>query len=206
MRPRIIFAALGAIFFIVLGFGFWRLRCPDTSACSLIQLWQGKPPQNSPDNLGEKIYNSDILGLRFRYPDRYLLQVKELGDGHRAHTVITLTENSKENQEVRENRTIPREGPVSISWDIYQSPDQSSLIEWLKNNPDSNFKLSDGNYKEIQIAGAPALYYTWSGLYEADAVVFAHQDYLASVSATYIAPGDPIRKDFKQMLASVELY
>lgn len=149
-------------------------------------------------------YNSEKFGLYFKYPAKYFLEEKELGDGHRGHFAIILTEDTEENRLVREGKSPGREGPVAITFDLYQSPEGPTALAWVMGHSGSNFKLSDGQYSEITIAGKPAISYSWDGLYQADNIVVAHNDYIASIAVTYIFPDEAIRKDFHEMLAYIQ--
>ncbi|MCI0679751.1 hypothetical protein L0Y41_00220 [bacterium] len=153
-----------------------------------------------------KVYHSDRLGFSFRYPDSYYLLERELGDGHRGRLSLVLTEDTEENRAVREGKSPGREGPVAISFDVYQSPDEPTISAWVTGNALSNFQLSRGKYEEVAVAGKPALYYSWSGLYEADNYVLMHQDYLLSIVVTYIFPDDLIRRDFEKIIKTLEFF
>ncbi len=150
------------------------------------------------------VYDSEKLGVRFKYPTKYFVETKELGDGHRGHLTIILTEDTEENRLVREGKSPGREGPTAITFDFYQSPEESTPIGWMKRDGASNFKLSDGTFEKITLAGKEGVSYSWDGLYEADTVVVAHQDYIVSMVVTYISPIDEIRKDFREILGQME--
>ncbi len=152
-----------------------------------------------------KTYASEKVGITFTYPDKYFLEERELGDGHKGHLAIILTEDTKENQDVRESKAPGRDGPVAITFDFYQSPDESSILQWVKENKASNFTLSNGTYVETTLASKPAISYSWDGLYQADNIVVAHQDFIASIVVTYITPEDQIRKDFQEIIKTIEL-
>ena len=153
-----------------------------------------------------KYYVNEKFGISFRYPGNYFLEEKEVGDGHRYHYLITLTDDTEENRLVREGKSPGREGPVAITFNIYQNNlDMMSPESWLKGTNQSNFKLSDGNYQKTAVAGKEALSYKWSGLYEADALVFSHGDNLISATVTYIEPSEKIRTDFPDIVSSIML-
>ncbi len=154
-----------------------------------------------------KRYQSDKFGFEFYYPKNYFLEEREVGDGHREHYLIMLTEDTEENKLVREGKSPGREGPIAITIDIYQNNlDALTLEQWLKETNNSNFKLSsDGIYSHISVAGQKAILYKWSGLYEADNVAFIKGDRIYSIAATYIAPDDVIRNDFALLIGSFQL-
>lgn len=157
-----------------------------------------------------KRYQSEEFGFEFYYPKNYFLEEREVGDGHRTHYLIMLTEDTEENRLVREGNPpaggAGREGPIAITIDIYQNNlDQLTLEQWLKETNNSNFKLSpDGKYSYITVAGRKAVLYRWSGLYEADNVAFVKGDNVYSIAVTYIAKEDLIRNDFALLLGSIQ--
>lgn len=167
---------------------------------------QGRPELSIGNNSERRTYDSDKFELRFKYPKKYFLETKELGDGHRGHFAIVLTEDTEENRLVREGKAPGREGPVAISIDLYQSPEELRPLSWVMGHSGSNFKLSDGAYELTTLAGREAVSYSWDGLYRADNVVVTHNDYIASMVVTYITPEDEIRKDFGEILKTVEFY
>lgn len=158
------------------------------------------------DDGGKKYYENGKYGISFSYPENYFLEEKEIGDGHRYHYLISLTDDTEENRLVREGLSPGREGPVAITFDFYQNNlDNLSLENWLVGTNNSNFKLSDGTYAKTELSGAEALFYKWSGLYEADVYAFSHSGNIVAATVTYIDPEEQIRKDFKKVLDSVVL-
>ena len=152
------------------------------------------------------IYNSSKFGFRFSYPKKYFLEERELGDGHRYHYNITLTEDTEENRLVREGKSPGREGPVAITIDLYQNNlDNYTADGWIKGTNNSNYKLSpDGTLDEVTVSGILGLRYRWSGLYEADNIVIARPDNVYSFAVTYIFPDEAIRTDFERILKTFE--
>lgn len=151
-------------------------------------------------------YASEAFGIRFKYPKNYVLETKELGDGHRGHFAIILTEDTEENRLVREGKAPPREGPTAIIFDLYQSPETLDPLTWVKGHSGSNFKLSDETYSTISVADKSAIAYTWDGLYRGDTVVIQHRDYMAAIAVTYLAPEDTKRNDFAKMLKTLKFF
>lgn len=147
-----------------------------------------------------KSYSAPMHGLSFKYSDAYELTEKELGNAERKHYAITL---------IRKTDLPPPqngEGPPSISIDVFQNDlDTMTLHQWLTGTNDSNFKLSDGSYASTTVDGKEAIRYHWSGLYEADSVAFLHKNNIILISGMYLDTTDAIRKDFQNVLASVQL-
>ena len=167
-----------------------------------IYMFLDKEPSVNVDSplAGGNVYTSEKYGIKFTYPDIYVLQESEIGDEHRRHYQIMLVQ--QEDSALRENS----EGPTAITFDIYQNNiDQQSLESWLKGTNDSNFKLSDGMYSSTTVDGVPAIEYRWSGLYEADAVAFRHNGAIVALTVTYITPEDANRKAYSDILKSVDL-
>lgn len=171
---------------------------------SIFFLRKTRTPGN--DSANWKIYDSKEWGLNFAYPPNYYLEEKELGNGERRHHFVELTENTEENRAVREGRAPGREGPVSITINVYQNNlDHYEAERWIKSVNDSNYKLSpDGEIAYSVIGGEGALAYRWSGLYEADAIVVARLNNVYMFTNTYIAPEDQIRKDFQKIITTVK--
>jgi|GEM_PF-1074562 len=156
--------------------------------------------QNTPSL---QTYTSETLGISFHYPDTYFLETRELGDEHRGHFAIVLTEDTEENARVREGNAIEREGPVSISIELYQNLDQQNVLDWIKEDPVSNFSLSDGTYATTTIGGRQAFRYHWTGLYEADSIIFKHKDSIGVATVTFTTPTDRIRADFDKIMKTI---
>ncbi|MEK9131414.1 MAG: hypothetical protein AAB447_00715 [Patescibacteria group bacterium] len=151
-------------------------------------------------------YLSSEFGIEFFYPKNYFLETKEFGNAERRHVAIILTEDTKENKAVREGRAPGREGPVAITFDLYQNPEGGTPLQWVKGNNNSNYKLSStGTIRNTIVASESAVAYSFSGLYEADATAFAHRGYMVLATVTYLTPEDQIRKDFTALLKTVLL-
>ncbi|OHA81476.1 MAG: hypothetical protein A2675_03320 [Candidatus Yonathbacteria bacterium RIFCSPHIGHO2_01_FULL_51_10] len=174
-------------------------------------LYQARSIGAKPDNINEQVYGtktyrSEVFGFAFEYSDKYFLETREIGDGGEGHSVVSLTEDTEENRLVREGKSPGREGPVAITFDVYQSPDQPDSLDWVKKNPASNFEPLGRDITEVVVAGKPAISYHWSGLYEADAIAVANNDYMLVMTATYIFPEDEIRADFSETVNTVKFF
>lgn len=166
-----------------------------------INYFQTKRGEGSKMPSEWKTYRNNAVGLEFKYPSKYYLEEKSGNDPLRKKYSVILTEDTEENRLVREGKSPGREGPVFIGIDAYQNfPNRETAIEWVKDNPDSNFKLSNGTYSEVFIAGEPAISYHWSGLYEADNLVFTNSAWIISAYVNYIDPNDDIKKDFPEII------
>ncbi len=181
-------AALGSIFFV------WKEKRADPILPSVFE------PANA------KEYKNDTYGIAFAYPHDYFLDEYDMGDAHRARRSIVLSEDNETNRAIREGRMMETEGTPSITIDIYQNNlDKQTVEEWVTGSAYSNFKLSDGTYEAVSVAGVPALHYFWDGLYRGESLVFAHKDNIIMLSGTYLEPTDRIRGDFGAVVQSFRL-
>jgi hypothetical protein len=148
-------------------------------------------------------YTNVAYGISFKYPNTYELQEREVGNGERYHTAITLAD-----KEALANTPRFSEGPPTINIDIFQNNlDQLEVEEWIRGTNDSNYKLSpDGVLTPITIGGEPALWYEVDGLYRMRTIVLAHKDNILMLSVGSFSLEDQIRKDFDNLLASVDLF
>lgn len=170
----------------------------------LTVLYRDNQQKDADTETGFKTFESE-LGISFEYSDIYFLETRELGDGHSGHLLIMLTEDTEENRLVREGKTPPREGPTAITFELFQSPDESEPLLWITENQESNYRLGNGIINEMNVAGKIALTYHWSGLYEGDSIVFKNRDYIVFGSVTYLTPEDKIRTDFNGILKTITL-
>ena len=177
--------------------------------------WEGMKPlsaprQSAPADSTEsamKSYDAPEFGVSFDYPAHYLLSEEELGTAARGHYRIELIEDTPENRALKAGLAPGREGPPSITFDVFQNNlDKTKLVAWVKGNGNSNFKLSDGTYVDTEIADTPAVFYQHSGLYEANAFVFTHGGNIIKATATYLTPDDLLLDDFSSILSTLDLY
>lgn len=167
-------------------------------------IWFSRTQNVSTDN-SIKTYKSISYGISFLYPENYFLEEKPTGNGERSRYTITITEDTKENRLVREGKTEAREGPVSITIDVFQNLENQSAESWIKRTSYSNYKLGDGNILPITLGGKDALSYRWSGLYEGNSVVFVHKGNVIMMSVTFLSPTDPIVDIFESILETTTL-
>ena len=195
MNGKVIVAVIAVAAMAVLGGMYFLASVTEQGAVTSVD----GTPQNW------NVYKNAEFGFEFRYPKTYFLEEREIGDAHRGHYLVMLTDDTEENRLVREGKSPGREGPVAVTFDIYQNDlDRVSLAEWLTGTNNSNFKLGDGTYATSTIAGREAVVYKWSGLYEADNVAFVHANSIFSAAVTYIDPNEGIRKDFRRILSTIQ--
>jgi hypothetical protein len=172
--------------------------------------WHKNAPEKSQVQYPESIpvtysnYSNDSYGISFSYSNRYFLVEKEVGNAMRGHYHIQLVEDTEFNHKLMRGEIQGAEGPVSISFDIYQNNlDKQSLLSWVKNNNESNYKLIIGDLASTTIAKNEAVAYSYDGLYRGDVIVFAHKDSIVMATVTYSNLSDQIRNDFTSVLSSL---
>lgn len=157
-----------------------------------------------------KKYRSESAGVAFSYPADYVLTEAERGNAERSHYSIVLVR--------AEDAVVPEngEGPTAISIDIYQNNlDKQTLIGWLTDSNQSNFKLSPtGTYASttVGVSGGggrgevEAVNYRWSGLYEGETTAFVHRDNIVAMSVTWLTPEDRIVSSYRSLMKSLSLF
>ncbi|HEY9584812.1 MAG TPA: hypothetical protein VJI33_04555 [Candidatus Paceibacterota bacterium] len=176
---------------ILIGAGFYFWTKKETAE---------NPSPLSPIVTDDNNYKNNTYNFSFSYPETYIIDEGEVGNGERSHYTITLSP--------KDAFPLPAggEGPPTITIDIYQNDlDNLTLDSWLRNTNFSNFKLSDGKYTDTTVSGTPAIRYHWSGLYEAETFAFIHKKSIIAVSGMYLSPEDEIVKDFNSLVSSIKL-
>jgi hypothetical protein len=146
-----------------------------------------------------KTYASAAYGISFSYPDTYTLQERDISDAP-AHHSITLVDSG-------DRAATPEggEGPTAITFDVYPA-DGKDTETWIESTKASNFDLSvDKEMRDAVVGGAPAVAYTWDGLYRGNSFVFAHKGNVVMASVTYMTTDDKILSDFTEVLKTIEL-
>lgn len=180
---------------IVIGSAFYLLSRPGNDTPTI-----GEDNATVPKMLQ---YESASYGLRFSYPDTYVLTEQDVGNqAEREHHAIAII-----NKIAAANIPQGGEGPTAITIDIYGNGiDKQTPENWIRNSSPSNFKLSpDQKLSTTTVGGAPAYSYTWDGLYRGDSVVISHASNILMFTVTYMDATDPIRTDFQQLLQSLTL-
>lgn len=159
---------------------------------------------------GVKAFSFDAAGISFRYPAAYaLFENNASKDGLEAYGLALLSEAA-----VREMLAHPvaSEGPPGMHLMFFHEPElavanivpRDYLKRWLREHPQSNFALSDagdgGSFREREVAGALALGYRVSGLYESEYAAFVHGEWVILAIADEPAASSG---DFDALLASL---
>lgn len=150
------------------------------------------------DRQGVQRYESAPHGLSFEYPKNYYLKERM---GERPSLALVLVEDTQENRDLLNGvSTEAREGPTSITVEVYENPQQLSAEEWMREL--TNWGTGAQEVTPTTIAGTQGLRYRWSGLYEGSSVVFTHGTSTYVLSVTWLTPGERIVKDFETILSS----
>ena len=180
---------LGICILVLLGIGGFLINQHSASPVPFV-------PNTSSSTLA---YTSPIASISFNYPSHYNLNERKDGFEGQPISVITL---------VDKDVVVPdmSDGPTLISIISVPNPTNLSLEEWVKTKSISNFNLSaDQKLTPTTVAGEAAVAYTHSGLYESDAVAWAHGDKIYVASVGWASATDPIRTDFQNVIKSVQL-
>jgi hypothetical protein len=172
-------------------------------------------PTASPSTSGvaSKTYTNAAYGISFAYPQDYFVIEKDLptgqagvGNAQRKHFNIMVLEDNQTNRDLRDGKLQNTEAPPGITLDIYQNNlDKLPVLTWIKNNSNSNYKLSNEVITSSTVGGKEALGYTWDGLYRGDNVVFAHADNIVAITVTYNSSDERNKKEVVSLLASMQL-
>lgn len=189
LKPIALLSVIAVIFFAV-----YLMMKPGTEAVIGEDVVDEAPTTQT--------YDSAEFGLKFTYPDSYVLTEREEGTGERSrHSILLMDKIAAAN--------IPEggEGPTAITIDIFDnSIDKLPLETWIKNTSASNYKQSiDEVLMQTELGGQSGLSYVWDGLYRGESTVIARGDDILMFTVTWMDSIDPIRADFSALVDSVEL-
>lgn len=148
-------------------------------------------------------YRSDKFGLKFSYTDKYFLEERSVDE---TQTSIVLIEDTEENRAVVEGRSPGREGPTSITVNIFENPATTTLREWARTEVRSNFNLSMGDVEEGMLSNKESILYVSDGLYPTVNILALHRGRIMQFTVSYLTLEDEIRKDFSKILDTIEFY
>lgn len=141
-------------------------------------------------------------GLSFMYPSTYVAISPEMLD-LRAEEVVNLFD--RDDYEDLESSTEPREGPPSISLQVFDNPDNQSAGAWIQDHAGAvNYDDTLGRLQPRRISGEDAVAYRFTGLYEGDAMAFVANGKMYLFMVTWMGPNDRIRDDFEDVLNSIK--
>jgi len=150
-----------------------------------------------------RTYSSPAHGISFHYsPSLYLKEVET--PSSRPLLSVVLVEDTIENRDVLEGRsTIAREGPVSITIEVYPNPDELPAEDWVRS--DTNWTVRTSEVAPIGRGQITGVTYSWSGLYEGKSVIVTEGSRAYVFSVTWLTPEDVVLAEFDRLLASVVL-
>jgi len=171
-------------------------------------LFGGRAPMAIPEvpqSTNTSTYQNEEYNLSFEYPSNlYLYEGLNQGTETRPQLALFLVEDTQENRDVLEGRaTEAREGPIGISVDVYQNPEELSASEWVQN--DTNWTVATSEAEPVTVAGKEGVSFTWSGLYEGRTVVVTEGDKAYVMSTTWMTPEDHTLSDFELVLNSLSI-
>lgn len=160
-------------------------------------------PGMAPQETSERYMNDDY-GVSFSYPKGYYLREHEAGTSDRQQTAVVLVEDTQENRDLLDGTaTEPREGPPSITVDLYQNPEKLSAKDWIAH--DTNWNKDIDVLSEVVVGGKPGVAFPWDGLYAGRSMVITSGDKAYVFSVTWMTSEDQINKDFAKMLSTVSI-
>lgn len=146
-----------------------------------------------------KTYENSAYGISFSYPETYTLEERDVTQAPAHHSIIIT------DTQALAAAPAESEGPTAMTFDIYPANGKDTET-WIEQTQASNFNLSvDKEMHDATVGDAPAVAYTWDGLYRGNTFVFAHKGNIIMASATYLTTDDQILKDFTSVLKSVKL-
>ncbi len=146
-------------------------------------------------------YQNAASGLTFYYPSLYYLREREVGTQKKPQTSLVLVEDTQVNRDLLDGKTVEaREGPTSITVDIYHNQNGLSASEWAKN--DTNWNLGSKKTKSVMVGGREGVSFDWDGLYKGKSAVVTVGKRVYVFSVTSMDPGDRILIDYEAVLKS----
>lgn len=151
---------------------------------------------------GTALYGSDTYGISFAYPTLYYLRESEAGTAERPQGSVVLVEDTPENRDLLDGvSTEPREGPTSITIDVYENPDGLSAEAWAER--DTNWTVSSRATSTVSVGGFEGISFQWDGLYAGKTVIVAADGKAYVFSVTWMTDQDRIIADFNALLQTV---
>ena len=157
--------------------------------------WIGGMVMGAPQDDRMLSYSSGE-GYSFKYPDTYELSARtEAVGGEVWHTTALMPRDHE----------LPRggEGPPGITVSSFSNAEGLPLEQFLRTESKANFALSDQRVKQATVGGKPALAYTYSGLYENDAVAVVANGKVYVFAAGWLQANDRTRADLRAILETV---
>jgi hypothetical protein len=168
-----------------------------------IAIFKTKDPTPTQNIVGLKTYAADQSKFSFKYPANYYIEEHEAGTVAKPRHSIVLVEDTVENRDLLDGQsTIPREGPISITIDVYANPSKLAAADWIKEDP--NWTIRTSELTPQTVGAETGVSYSWSGLYEGRSTVVTRGDLAYVFSVTWLSPTDSIITDYNLLLSTVE--
>lgn len=160
--------------------------------------------ENKEEEPTAKAYSSADHGISFEYSPSYYLKERDTGTVERPQHSVVLVEDTQENRDVIDGRnTEGRDGPIAITIDIYENPDELSADDWVR--AETNWTVRTSDAAPIGRGQITGVTYTWDGLYQGKSVVVAEGAKAYVFSVTSLTSEDAILAEFDRLLESVRL-
>jgi hypothetical protein len=141
-------------------------------------------------------YRSADLGIAFTYPAHYELSEESATGGH---VVVLGDKDALAAARARE----ASEGPPTINIAVLANPKNLSLADWVAQAIEANSGPAGDKPVATTLSGQAALKYRLTGLYESDAIALMRGGKVYVFSVAWLAPSDPLVKDFEEIINSV---
>jgi hypothetical protein len=145
-------------------------------------------------------YRND-LGVSFTVPEGlYLQEVSRPGEV--PPLSVVLVEDTRGNRDVLDGKSeTAREGPPSITVDVYENPEGLPAQDWLQR--DTNWTVANSSSTAVAVAGVEGVTFSWSGLYEGKSVVLATDSRAYVIAVSWLPPDDHLVEHFEEVLDSI---
>lgn len=152
--------------------------------------------------VGMSMYENYLYSFNFEYPQNLYMKEKDAVPGAKSLLSIVMAEGTKDNVALIEGtyKGPPREGPTSITMDVYSNEKKLSASDWAKQ--DVNWASSNKEVSNVPVNGIQGVAYSWSGLYEGESVIVTRGTEAYVFSVTWLTAEDQILKDFDMILKS----
>lgn len=150
-------------------------------------------------------YTDDIVGYSVEYkrsPNGYVPQpIRENLPEEIVSSVAFFEETAW--KEFNES-TGPREAPPAITIQAFlKTSTTTPTIDWVKTSRYSNY-VQGGAVETWKTDERDVVAYTFSGLYENDAIALSYGNYILMFTASWMTDSDPMRADLLNMIATLK--
>ncbi len=147
-------------------------------------------------------YRSELGGIAFATPEEGLYMKEIEREGTVNPLSIVLVENTPENVALLDGEGAEgREGPTSITVDVYENPDELPAEDWVQR--DTNWTVANTSSTATTVSGQRGVTFSWSGLYEGKTVVVTKGTRAYVFAVTWMEAADRLLGDFDAILSSV---